>query len=237
MEVAGMAQGSDTKVTATFLDEDDLAFITNGAERIQHYLASCPDGGAQLAMTIRQRLGEGVDGNTWGPLFSSISILVGDAGANLIAWAAMAEPDKLEEMRSHAQSETANLVCRVAALYGPELKRAWEGWGESPHNWRNINRDVYQDLFTNRAFIRIRIEKYNGEEVIVEGPGESILSLAKGILVALRVVGSRAEFGESQIEAYLEESDRLVEILRPNNGRASGVEADNGPTGGAPPPP
>ncbi len=231
-----MSEGSNTQVTETTLDEVDLRYVTTGAERIERYLAGCPDGAGELILTIGRRLGEEVDGNTWGPLYSSLSILLGDDGAGLIAWAATTDPSKLEEMRSRAPSDAANLVCRVVALYGPELKRAWEIWGESPHNWRNISRDVYQDLFTNRAFIRIRIEKYNDEEVVVEGHADSILGLAKGILVALRVVGSRAEFGEPQIQAYLEESDRLLEVLRPDSGPATAVETDNGPTPATPPP-
>jgi hypothetical protein len=233
MEVMGVTKDAEPVSTDVALDDSDIAVVARGGEDIVKFLADDPNGEERLLGVLDRRLDNDIDEQTWSRVYASLATLVGEGGTNLISWAATVEPNLIDMIDPHVPSEAAALMRRVAATYGAELRNAYERSTELPNNWRAINREVYQDLTRNQAYIRIRIEKYNDEKVLIEGPGDSILGLAKNIIVALRLVGSRQEFSEARIQEYLEEADELLKILRPetNVPTTSVAGAANGPAG------
>jgi hypothetical protein len=59
MEVTRMARDPDAEVTESTLDERELSYIAEGADPIQNYLATVPDGETQLVTSIGRRLARG----------------------------------------------------------------------------------------------------------------------------------------------------------------------------------
>jgi hypothetical protein len=215
MEVKQVTEEPAAQSTELELDETDIELLTEGAAQIMQYLGSDAQAEDRLLGMLDRRLSEGIDDATWSHLYKSLTTLVGPRGVTIIAWSATVDPSPIDTIEQHVPPEVTAFVRRIAATYGPELVSAYEHANESPDNWRYVNREVYQDLVRNQPHIRLRIEKYSGEETVIEGPGDSILSLARSIILALRLVGSRDEFSEPRIQEYLEEADQLEQLLRP----------------------
>jgi hypothetical protein len=200
------------------LDDTDIELLTEGAAQIMQYLNADPQAEERLLGMLDRRLRDGIDEATWSHLYKSLTTLVGPRGVTIIAWSSTVDPSPIDTIERHVPPEVTAFVRRIAATYGPELVSAYEHANESPNNWRYVNREVYQDLVRNQPHIRLRIEKYSGEETVIEGPGDSILSFARSIILALRLVGSRDEFSEPRIQEYLEEADEFEKLLRPEAG-------------------
>ena len=80
----------------------------------------------------------------------------------------------------------------------------------------------------------MRIEKYNGEKVIIAGRADSILSLTMNLIRTLRMVGTASAFSQEGINEFLDEVDQLHKLLRPEKAvpaEAHEPEAASEPTG------
>ena len=65
--------------------------------------------------------------------------------------------------------------------------------------------------------MRHRIIKINGEEMIVEGNANSLLDLTRSLLTSINLIGTREAFGEREIDAFLAEADKVIDMLRPHD--------------------
>ena len=223
------------------MDEGDRQLLEAGATGIRSYLAATPDGIEQVGRVLAPRLSAPMTSETWITVFGSLVALLGEDAATVIAWASTADPSPLDDITAHVEPEVSQFVRVVTATFGAELRDAYELNREMPHNWRYFNREVYYDLIKDQAYIKVSIEKFNNEEVVFEGPPDSMLGFARNLLVTLRFVGSRDRFSESAIASFVEVADEILGILRPGDGNggsvATGVGAASPGTGAVMPAP
>jgi hypothetical protein len=210
-----MSEANDTRSNEVNLDPDDRAYLRDGAGSIAAFLAGDPDNEGFLFRFLAKRLDGKIDAETWERVRSGLVSLVDENGTTLIGWSTTFDPSPLPAVEHELPVEVARVIRELTAMYGPELRVAYERSSELPDNWRFVHREIYHDLLLSRPYIRLRIEKFSGEETIIEGPGDSILSLARSIIIALRLVPGREDFSEDRIEQYLEEADELARMLRP----------------------
>lgn len=210
-----MSEGAESSPSDVTFSDDDQALIEGGGEDIATFLAGGADREGLVLDLLDRRLDGDIDQGTWSLVWGSLSTLVSTRAMSLIAWAATGEPTLLDSFAPHIPPVTALLLRRITATHGAEMRTAFMRSSELPNNWRTIAPEVYQDLVKNQFEVRIRIEKYNGERVLIEAPGNSILGLVTNMLSALRLAGSRQAFTEANIAEYLVESDGLLKILRP----------------------
>jgi hypothetical protein len=106
-------------------------------------------------------------------------------------------------------------VRTILGLYGPDLQNGIALWNEHPDDWRTLYRDVYYDQISERHLVRIRIEKYNGEEITIEGSPDSILNLTSYIVFTLRLVGTPLAFGQESMDRFAAEVEQFGQLLTP----------------------
>jgi hypothetical protein len=78
-----------------------------------------------------------------------------------------------------------------------------------------FNREIYYDLIKQRHYVRVRIEKYNGQEAIVESYPDGILELTSFFIRTLLMVGTPHAFNQRYINMFFDEASQLVKFLLP----------------------
>lgn len=195
------------------LTDSDRELLDAGGVAIRRYLAAAPDALERLDVVLARRLDDQIDPDTWGVVFASLETLVGVDGATVVAWAATAEPSPIEDIASVVEPDVATFVRTITAAYGAELRQAYELSRELPNNWRYVNREVYFDLVRNKPYIRFEVETYSNKKMLLEGPPDSMLGLARNLLVTLKLVGSRDAFDDDVTAGFIETANDLLSML------------------------
>ena len=203
-------------------DDSNEAISERGGRDLESFFRSDRDGERRLLEVIEKHTRDGVTPTTWKTVWAALTTLVGLDATTLINWVAASEEDRYPEVERHVPADILRFLRKVGALYSPDLVKAYELANQLPNNWRVIYRDVFHDLINNRPYLRLRIEKFNGEEVVLEGSGDAILGLARQFLIALQWVGSGDWFSESVTTEFRAEVERFVALLEPEAQAPSG---------------
>jgi hypothetical protein len=190
--------------------DKDLARAVKG---LAAFAETHPDAEERVLEILARRVDGPLTADTWDVVVESLSSYADEDVANLIAFVGRSHGGELELVKPHANAAAVSLLARAAALYGRELRDAYACWRELPHNWRVVNRDTYLDLITGRPVVKLRIEKYNGEEVLLEGSSNSVLLLVAKILWALRALDSAESFSPAVVEEFLGEVGAVLTLL------------------------
>ena len=140
-------------------------------------------------------------------------------------WYTVADGASTGILESVAPERVTFFVRRIAAAHRPELRAAFALWNEVPEDWRSINREIYLDHLNQRYLVRHRIFKVNGDEILIEGNANSVLDLARSLIVSIKLVGNRDAFGEREIANFLGEADAVIALLRPPPPEQADVDA------------
>lgn len=229
---------------------DAEPLVKEALDELERQATADPSLEAHALEIIGRQVAIGVDERTWGSMDKSLATLFGLKPAALFSWLAFgdaaADPSSLDAVEASAGPAASSLIRLVMAAFGPDMGRAYAISKQSPHDWRIFSREVYQDRITNQPFLRVRIEKWNGEMVMLEGNGNSFLGLAKNFLILLQLIGAPDAIDPSAIQSLFSEVERLRSLLvpPPPSPSGDGAEASAGATPvapaedpGAPPPP
>jgi hypothetical protein len=207
------------------LSDSDRELLENGEVAIRHYLAAAPDALERLDVVLARRLDGRMNTDTWRVVYSSLETLLGEDGATVVAWTATAEPSPVEDIASVVEPDVANFVRTITAAYGAELRQAYELSRELPNNWRYVNREVYFDLIRNKPYIRFEVETYSNKKMLLEGPPDSMLGLARNLLVTLKLVGSRDAFDDDVTARFIDTANDLLSMLSSDTSVSEGSGA------------
>ncbi|HEV8251315.1 MAG TPA: hypothetical protein VGQ15_15200 [Gaiellaceae bacterium] len=204
-------------------DEEYIrSVLKSSAAQIESFLVSDDQTEEETLALLGRRLSSEIDTTTYDVVLDALRALLGVDGANVVHWYTVgngADTGLLEEV---APPRVAFFVRRIAAAHLPEFRSAFALWKEVPEDWRTIHRDVYFDYINQRMVVRHRIIKINGEEMIVEGNANSLLDLTRSLMTSLGLIGTRDAFGDREIAAFLEEADKVIAILRPQEPSGNG---------------
>lgn len=200
--------------------------VARAAAQIESFLVSDDQTEEETLALLGRRLSGPIDPETYDVLRDALRALLGEEGANVVHWYIVADGASTGILEEVAPPRVAFFVRRIAAAHLPEFQGAYALWKELPDDWRTINRDVYFDYINGRHLVRHRIQKANGDEIIIEGNANSVLDLARSLLISTRLVGSRDAFGEPAIEAFLEEADAVLAMLRPEEQESPDGDVD-----------
>jgi hypothetical protein len=198
---------------------DDL--ITQSADELEEAIQSRPGLRAEIGSVIDRRLSNVTGPESWEQIRRSLVDLLGANSAGLLMW--MCVNDALEEDRAlrigrlqqNAKSDVIELIRSIRAAYSHEIQNAWEIFGETPNNWRSIEREIYVDVVRGRPYLKLQLKKFNGEQIVLEGPGDSFLNLAGYLSGALATFEADAGFTTELIDYYLDNTKALSTLLRP----------------------
>jgi len=199
--------------------EEASSLVAKAAESLRAFLAARPEAPAHVLEILGRRLSGQLDAETWQVLDTSLSNYLGRDLAYLITWTAIDPDMRLPEVEKHASPEVMAFLRTILGLYGPELGNAFAVWNELPNNWQTIYRDVFFDQITQRHLLRLRIDKFSGEKVVIEGPADSIMNLTTGFIFTLRMVGTPDAFSQEWVDQFLKEVDQFTELIRPKRRR------------------
>jgi hypothetical protein len=189
-------------------------WLEMSSAKLEDFLADHPDAEEQVLDIIERRLAPELDVATIDAVVASLTEYLGADSMNLVLEVATStelQADKLDQL---GKPKAAQLLRRVSASYGSELQRANQIKSLLPHNWLVANREVTRDVTTGSYNVRLRIEKLNGEEVLIEGPAESILQLTEFLVLTLQIVGTPDAYDPASLERFLANVDDLVALLK-----------------------
>ena len=189
--------------------------LKSSADQIESFLVSDDQTEEETLELLGRRLAGPIDTTTYDVVLDSLKALLGADGANVIHWYTVGNGAETGLLEDVASPRVAFFVRRIAAAHLPEFRSAFALWKEMPEDWRTINREVYFDYINQRTVVRHRIIKISGEEMIVEGNANSLLDLTRSLLTSIGIIGTRDAFGEREIDAFLTEADKVMELLRP----------------------
>ncbi|HEU0304489.1 MAG TPA: hypothetical protein VFR32_07910 [Gaiellaceae bacterium] len=145
---------------------------------------------------------------------TSLTEYLGSESMNLILEVVTSsdiQGDKLDQLE---KPRSAQLIRRISAIYGSELQRANQMATLLPENWLVANREIARDVTTGSYQVRLRIEKVSGEEVLIEGPAESILQLTEFLIITLQMIDVPDAYDPASLDRFLTNVDDLVAMLR-----------------------
>jgi hypothetical protein len=203
-------------------DAADDELVARSVHALDKFLSGRPEARAEISEVISRRLVGSPGTDDWTKLRNALADYAGADAGGLILWASVTDTRdedraaRLRRMEEHGSKAGVALVRALRALHGVELQDAWDVFTELPDNWRLLDREIYMDVVRGRPMIRLQITKYNGDQMLLEGPGDSFLNMAGYLAVALSAVGDRSMFSESIIEYYLNNTATVFNMLMPD---------------------
>jgi hypothetical protein len=185
------------------------------AREIEGFLEADSETEEEALDVLRRRLSGPLDAQTYDAILEALRALMGEDGTNLVHWY-VANPENRAVLQGQAPVRVDWFLRRIAAEHGLELRAAFSLWRDLAHDWRSISRDVYYDVVRQQHYIRHRITKVNGEELLLEGNADSVLDLARNLLLTLtHWVGTPDVFSPNLIEAFLTEVQAFTTMGQP----------------------
>jgi hypothetical protein len=204
--------------------EAAMPLFASSAREIEGFLEADSETEEEALDVLRRRLSGPLDAQTYDAILEALRALMGEDGTNLVHWY-VANPDHRSLLQGQAPVRVDWFLRRIAAEHGLELRAAFSLWRDLAHDWRSISRDVYYDVVRQQHYIRHRISKVNGEELLLEGNADSVLDLARNLLLTLtHWVGTTEAFSPNLIESFLTEVQVFTTMGQPEavNGTPEG---------------
>ncbi len=198
-------------------EQEVREMLSRDVPKLDGFLQRDPQAGQYVMTLLERRLSGKIGVDSWELMHTSLSQFFGDENlAYLLYWVVGVEnptANRIEEVAKSAPPRALAFLRTVVGVYGLDLSTAYALWNEHPDNWRTLQREVYYDLINQRHHLKVRIQKYNGEETVIEGPADFILNLARVLILTARLVGTREAFSADSIDSFLEESRLVNELL------------------------
>lgn len=224
------ADWSSILAGATSVHEAD-ELIKLSSKQAEKALESRPGVEDELIEVVEKRLSGPLDPDTYQGFWELLKGTLGEEGAYLVHFYFMTreQPDARVAVEAATSARVLAFMRRLTVRFAPELDAAFQIWQELPHAWKTMNREVYYDVIRRRHYIKLLLQKLNGEETLIEGTADSILGLTRSLLVTLRWMQSADAFSQSAIDLFLEDAESLLAILKredeaPSDGQRSDVE-------------
>lgn len=190
--------------------------LSQGVAHLDDFLKSDLQTQQRVVDILSRRLSGEIDVDTWNVMHASLSQYFTEDLAYLLYWVVGVEDptaSRMQEVEKFASPAVMAFLRAVVGIFGVDLSNAFTLWKQLPDNWRSMSRYIYLDLLSQQHRLTVRIKKYNGEQMAIEGPPDSILDLAEALIYTARLVGTREAFSTERIEAFLDESRQLTELL------------------------
>lgn len=193
--------------------------VAEGAKELEELLKSDPGAEERLLEIIGTRVDGEINDVTWDLLDSSLIGYVGINVTQLLEWVfiglALRDPSRMDLVAKAASPRVENLIRSILGRFGVELEEAWTVWRQLPNDWRTFFREVYHDQIRNTPLIKIRIRKYNGEDLNLEGNPSSFLTLARNLVLTLQLVAIPDVFSPDIVDSFVEEVTKLNKLIAP----------------------
>jgi hypothetical protein len=180
--------------------------LEEAAQQLDAFLTAHHEALAFVNDLLARRLGGKPTDQTFASLDAALASYLGRGPSALIAWLAMSEAsadsERAAELARHGSPQVQAFLGSIRATHGPELGQAYAVWRQNPNDWRTFYRDVFVDQITGAPLIRVRLLKYDGEEVLLEGSPNSFLALVHNFVYTLNFLRSGTAFDPGLVQAF-----------------------------------
>jgi hypothetical protein len=193
-----------------------VKMLSEGIEHLDGFLKSDPHTQQRVVDILSRRLSGEINADTWDVMHASLKQYFTEDLAYLLYWVVGVEDptaSRMQEVEKSASPAVMAFLRAVVGIFGVDLSNAFTLWNQLPDNWRTVGQKIYYDLINEQHHFIVRIEKYSGEEMVIEGPADSILNLAGVLTHTVSLVGTRDAFSPESIEEFLADSRSLTELL------------------------
>jgi hypothetical protein len=156
------------------------------------------------------------DDQIWSAVDAALTICLDEWASRLIAWLVVNQdiPPRLAEIGSSLSPAALALIRGLLARHGSDLERAFYMSGGLIDDWRTLWSGLRVDPATNQYRIWLRIQKYNGEDMLIESRPGAMLTLATQLLSGLNAVPGASAITQDG-EPFLIQANQLVKTLTP----------------------
>lgn len=192
------------------------SLLKRGAADLHKFLETHPQAAQHFEELFSRRLADKPSANTSRIVYSSMLNYLGQQDlADLIAWTAQADQtNRIREVEKYASPQVMSFLRTLIGVYGPDLETVLAVQDQIPNDWRFLNRDVYYDQ-VNRAYrLRLRIEKFSGEEVLIETYASPCLGMTNFLIETLLIIGNPDAFNQTDMNKFGELAPQLLNLLK-----------------------
>jgi hypothetical protein len=204
-------------LSGKLLPEETEPLITKAVINLHGFLESEPQAAQCVLEILGRRLGGQITAESWDDMTNSLAQYLGPEATGLLWWVVEVEDplnNRLQEVEKYnASAKVMAFLRTIVGTFGIEMSKAFDGWNRYTDEWSGVHREVYYDLMNQRYRFRVRIEKYNGEAMTIEGDGVSMLTLTTHLIRTVKMVGTRDAFDEFSITQFKEQSSELNDLL------------------------
>jgi hypothetical protein len=156
------------------------------------------------------------DDQMWGAVEAALTLSLDEWAPRLIGWLVVNQdiPPRLAEVGPSLSPAALALIRGLLARHGSDLERAFYLSGGFIDDWRTLWSSLRLDPSTNQYRILLRIQKYNGEDMLIESRPDAMLTLATQLLSNLNAVPGAGAFSQNS-EPFLSQANQLVKTLTP----------------------
>lgn len=193
------------RVSGQQLDELLEAAVVDLEQRL-----TAETGTQQVIMDLLARRMAGPrDAATWQAVRDGLSYGVDENVAIIFTWLAGDLSSRLRMFLDRARPNGAQLLRMAFGLYGPDLEAAYSQWNEDPDDWTQITHEVLFNINDSQYRFKIRLRKFNGEQLVFETRPTGFLQLVTILCETLRRVDGPSAFGADWLERFREELKNL----------------------------
>jgi hypothetical protein len=203
------------KAIMTGEETDPGPAIAQTGETLDRLLQTRPQAERELLEVVGKRLEAPIGEKSMEALRSALTNYAGEDVSFLVLWVAQSDQaSRLAQVEASAPGRVTALMRAIMGLYGAELTAAYTRWNELPDDWSRIDREIRNDLISERVLVKVRISKHTGEQVVIDGPASSILELTANMVRTCNLVGRADSFAPRAIEMLLMEINEFYNMLR-----------------------
>jgi hypothetical protein len=229
-ETNDMGQWGDL-LSGKLTEEEIEPLVSKAVADLHTFLESEPQAEQRVLDILGRRLGGQITSESWDDMSNSLAQYLGPETTGLLWWVVEVEDpnaNRLQEVEKYnASLEVMAFLRTIVGTFGLEMSKAFDSWNRFTDEWSGIHREVYYDQINKRYHFRVRIEKYNGEMMTIEGDGISMLTLTSHLIRTVKMVGTRDAFDDASITQFFEQASELVKLLTEEEEKTAAEVSDS----------
>jgi len=204
------------------LTPDEIANIEQDAQHLEAFLGSEESHRSELLEILDHHFVGETNSETSARLFEAVAVYAHDqfAGA-FLGYLTFANDPVRTEFERHLSTPTRLYLRKVLAMHGARMAEAATMFGENPMAWRDLQREVFQDVISGDWRVHIEIKTYGGMTYGFDETPTSTLVLTHAMLDTLMTAIQSADVGivdpgvippfRERVIEFLEATETLVE--------------------------
>jgi hypothetical protein len=197
--------------------------------QLEELVETRPDCKEETIATLQRQFDRGLDHITWAGVTRSLANYCGVGPAYLVNWLVYQSTERrLAVVDQRASPAVVAYLRTVVTRFWDELNAIQIAVSSSVNDWWKIDKHVYYDALDGSYRPTISLTKVNGDVVVLEMTTDSLLNLARHLLVMVAAVGDVSDFSPERVGSFLNQLGPVLDLFNPpESAPADGVAAES----------